>query len=84
MADREFRFEVTVRVTDWPQHVPVYDSEDKPRTAQDYAESALAAASLSEASRLDGYADLPPSTYPNPGGGPDAAIVDVMFTEVIE
>lgn len=77
MSEQIFRFEVEVRVSDWPASVPVYPGDEGPRTAADYAESALFAASLSEASRLDGYADLPASTYPNPGGGPDAFISHV-------
>ena len=74
----EFTFEVTVRVTDWPDDVPGYPDEERKRTALDYAMAALFAARISEASRLDGFADLPASTYPNPGGGPDAFITEVV------
>jgi hypothetical protein len=67
----EFRFEVTVRVDDWPDSVPVYD-DGLVRTARDYAESALYSASLREAGNLDGFADL---------DGPDAHITDVTFLD---
>jgi hypothetical protein len=77
MADQTFTFRVEVTVVDWPADVPRYPEEERPRTAADYAESALFAASLSAASRLDGFADLPAATWPNPGGGPDARITHV-------
>jgi hypothetical protein len=64
----EFRFEVTVSVSDWPAIVPVYRGEEYARTARDYAKAALFSASLRAAVNLDGFADL---------DGPDARITDV-------
>lgn len=51
----DHNFEVTVRVEDW--------LEGDSRDPAEYAAAALRCASLPDASRLDGYADLAATAY---------------------
>lgn len=83
MSDYEFRFEVTVRVCDWPDEdkIPLYAGEDHKRTARDFAESSLNACGLTEARYTDGFADF--ADFDPPGNQADAHIGDVTFIEEI-